>query len=289
MRLSASARVADGVLLLCTAIWGTTFVVVKAALADADAMTFLALRFSLGALVAALFARSALRHPMAWRGGALLGVLLFFGYALQTWGLELTTPSRSAFITGLSVALVPFAQLLIFRQRPSAWAMAGVAVAVAGLVLLTGVQLDGALPKGDLLTLGCAVVYAFHIALTGRYAPLAPPAALVTVQLLVTAALAAAAAPLGSVRLVPTAALAGAVLLTGVLASAVAITAQAWAQARTSPVHAALIFSLEPLFAAALSAALGLQPLATHEVLGGATLIAGVLLAELAPRASKDP
>lgn len=272
---------ADGVLLFITAIWGTTFVTVKDALEDADTLTFLALRFSLGALVAALLARGALRHRAAWRGGSILGVLLFGGYALQTWGLELTTPSRSAFITGLTVAFVPFAQLAVFRKRPPGAALLGVALAVPGLALLTGIEPGGGLPLGDALTLGCAIVYAFQIALTGKYAQQAPPTALVTVQLAVTAALAGALAPLGPLRLHPTPAFWGAVVLTGVVASAFAISLQAWAQARTTPVRAALLFSLEPLFAAGWSAALGREVLSGRELAGGALLVAAVLVGEL--------
>lgn len=272
---------ADGALLFITAVWGATFVTVKAALEDADTLTFLALRFSLGALVAGLLARGALRSRAAWRGGAVLGVLLFGGYALQTWGLELTSPSRSAFITGLTVAFVPFAQLAVFRQRPSAVALFGVAIAVGGLALLTGIESSGGLPVGDVLTLGCAVVYAFQIALTGKYAQQAPPTALVTVQLSVTALLAWALVPLGPMRLQPTPQFWGAVVLTGVVASAIAISLQAWAQARTSPVRAALIYSLEPVFAAGLSAALGRERLSSREVLGGAVIVVGVLIGEL--------
>ncbi len=272
---------ADGVLLACTALWGCTFVVVKAALADADALTFLALRFSLGAAVAAALARGALLSGVAWRGGALLGVLLFGGYALQTWGLEHTTPSRSAFITGLTVAFVPFAQLAVFRQRPPLASLVGIAVSVAGLALLTGVELTGGVPLGDALTLGCALVYAFQIALTGRYARQAPPTALVTVQLLVTAALSLALRPLGPMRLEPSAQLWGAVALTGVAASAFAISLQAWAQARTTPVRAALVFSLEPVFAAALAWGLGHEALAARELVGGVTIVLGVGLGEV--------
>lgn len=272
---------ADGALLFITAIWGATFVTVKSALAHADTLTFLALRFSLGAVAAALLARGALRDRAAWRGGAVLGVLLFGGYALQTWGLELTTPSRSAFITGLTVVFVPFAQLAIFRTRPPASALVGTGLAVVGLALLTGVEARGGLPPGDLLTLGCAVVYAFHIALTGKYARQAPATALVTVQLAVTAALAAIGVPFGPMRLSPTPGFWGAVVLTGVVASAIAISLQAWAQARTSPVRAALLFSLEPVFAAALSAALGHEVLSAREVAGGAVIVLGVLVGEL--------
>jgi drug/metabolite transporter (DMT)-like permease len=270
----------DAALFLITAVWGATFVTVKRALEDADTLTFLALRFSLGTLVAAVLARGALKDRAAWRGGAVLGMLLFAGYAFQTWGLERTTPSRSAFITGLTVVFVPFAQLLFFRKRPRVSSLVGVAVAIVGLALLTGVELREGLPAGDALTLGCAVVYAGHIALTGRYAAQTSPTALVTVQLGVTALLATLCLPWGPMRLEPTLAFWGAVVLTGVVASAIAISIQAWAQAKVSPVRAALIFALEPVFAAAFSR-LGGERLTARQVVGGVVIIVGVLISEL--------
>jgi drug/metabolite transporter (DMT)-like permease len=135
--------------------------------------------------------------------------------------------------------------------------------------------------------LGCAVAYGFHIALTGRLNKDLGPMAVVTVQLGVTALLSALALPFTTPRLNPTPALLGAVLLTGILASTIAIAIQVWAQARTSAVRAAVIYSLEPVFAVAYSIALGFGWPHRTELLGGAIVIAAVLLSELgsvAPR-----
>ena len=107
------ARRADAVLVSITAFWGVTFVVVKDAVALADPFTFLALRFSLGAVLLTFAAWRGIRGPALVRDGAGLGVLLFIGFAAQTSGLQFTTPSRSAFLTGLSVLLVPFLLSLI--------------------------------------------------------------------------------------------------------------------------------------------------------------------------------
>ncbi len=271
----------DAVLLLITAVWGCTFVTVKDALGDADPLTFLALRFSLGAAVAAALAGRRLFKPSVWRGGAVLGVLLFIGYAFQTSGLAHTSPSRSAFITGLAVVLVPFASIVLFRRAPPLPALAGAAAALLGLVQLTGVDFAGPTRLGDLLTLGCAVAYAFHIALTERYAATEHPVALVAVQLLVTAGLSALAIPFGAPRLNPTPALLAAVALTGVVASALAISLQVWAQARTSAVRAAVIFALEPVFAVALVALLGRERPGPRELAGGALIVLGVLISEV--------
>jgi drug/metabolite transporter (DMT)-like permease len=272
---------ADLVLLAITAIWGATFVTVKGGLTDADAFTFLTLRFALGAVVAAALAHRRLASSSVWRRGSILGVLLFGGYAFQTLGLEHTTPERSAFITGLTVAFVPFAGFLLFRKRPELVALAGSALALAGLFTLTGFDVRSVLPVGDLFTLGCAVVYAFHIVLTGHFSSGVSAIALVAVQLLVTALLSAVAMLFGVVRLNPTADLLVAVVLTGILASVLAISLQVWAQSRTSAVRAAVIFSLEPAFAVAYAAVLGQVTISRRELLGGAIMVLGVLVAEI--------
>ncbi len=275
------AATADLVLLGITALWGFTFVTVKDALRDADPFTFLALRFAVGALVAGLVARRALVSRSAWRAGALLGLFLFTGFSLQTFGLELTTPSRSAFLTGLTVILVPFVSTGLSRRLPPVSALAGAALAALGLWRLTGVTLDGPWPLGDVLTLGGTVAYAFHIAVTERVAGRDAPTALVAVQLGVTAVLCAASIPFAPHHFTSTPGLWSAVLLTGVFASALAISAQTWGQARTTAVRAALIFSLEPVFASAWSAFLGRERIGAAEFVGGGLILLGIVVSEV--------
>ncbi len=275
----------DAVLLTITAVWGITFVVVKDALDGADPMTFLALRFALGALVAGFAARKRLRASVPWRAGFTLGTLLFIGYAFQTFGLAYTTPSRSAFITGLCVILVPFVSTLLFRRWPPVLAVAGATIALIGTALLTDAQLSGPLPLGDVLTFGCAVAYAFHIALTEKFSSKSDPVSLVALQLAVVAVLSTCTLPLVERRFVPSANLFVAVAITGIIASAVAISLQTWAQTKTTAVRASVIFALEPVFAIAWSASLGREGLAGHEIFGGSLIILGVIVASAAPAA----
>lgn len=275
----------DAVLLVITAVWGITFVVVKDALDGADPMTFLALRFGLGALVAGVAARKALRTHVPWRGGLTLGALLFIGYVFQTFGLAYTTPSRSAFITGLCVILVPFVSTLLFRRWPPVLAVAGAIIALIGTAVLTDAQLSGPLPLGDLLTLGCAVAYAFHIALTEKFSSRSDPVALVALQLAVVAVLSTCTLPLVERRFVPSANLFVAVAITGIIASALAISLQTWAQTKTTAVRASVIFALEPVFAIAWGATLGREALSGHELFGGGLIILGVIVASAAPAA----
>ena len=269
-------------LLFCTAVWGVTFVVVKDSLAFADPFTFLALRFALGFLGCAVVARGALKDGAAWRGGAWLGLALFVGYALQTAGLVHTTPSRSAFITGLTVVLVPFIARLVLGRRPPLDAWVGAALATGGLWLLTGgAAAGGPTLLGDLLTLGCTVSFAFHIVLTEKFAGTAAPTALVATQVLAVAVGSAALLPLAGARLEPSPTLWWGIGVTGLVATSLAISLQTWAQARTPAVRAALLFALEPVFAAGLSVALGREVLGWLEVAGGGLIVLGVVAGEL--------
>jgi drug/metabolite transporter (DMT)-like permease len=278
------ARRADAVLVSITAFWGVTFVVVKDAVALADPFTFLALRFSLGAVLLTFAAWRGIRGTALVRAGAGLGVLLFIGFAAQTSGLQFTTPSRSAFLTGLSVLLVPFLSIAFHRRRPPPASLVGVALAVGGLwALAGGDSLRGphGLGKGDALTLLCALAFALHITLIERLARKHAPAPLVAVQLWTVAVLALLALCVLGPRLSATPALWSAVLITGVGGSAVALVLQAWAQARTTAVRAALVYALEPVFAAAYSVALGREQLGGRELLGGGLIVLGVLVSEL--------
>lgn len=271
---------ADALLLGITALWGATFVVVKDALELADGFSFLALRFGVGALALVPFIRRAHLTAGLWKSASWLGLLLFVGFAFQTFGLALTSPSRSAFITGLSVVLVPFGGLLVFKRRPDRFALMGVVLSLVGLALLTGgFSVEGG-GLGELLTLGCAIVFSLHIVFTGELSRRHPALPLVGVQLAVTSALSAACLPFVQTRVEWTAGLWGAVLVCGVLASALAIGVQTWAQARTTAVHAALIFALEPVFASALSVFLGREVLGARELLGGALIVFAVVAAE---------
>ncbi|MGA9522177.1 MAG: DMT family transporter [Myxococcaceae bacterium] len=286
MDTTAQGRLrADLALVAITALWGATFVVVKDALANADTFSFLAMRFGVGALVATVLAGRSLLAPGVLRYGALLSLFLFLGFALQTAGLHSTTESRSAFITGLAVILVPFVSVLFFRRWPQIPSLVGVSVAVLGLYVLTG-GLDGAAAGGetlvgDLLTLGCAVTFAFHIALTERFAPRVPPVALVAVQLWGVCLLSTACLPFVETHVTWTGDLIWAVLFCGIFASALAISVQTWAQARTTAVRAALIFSLEPVFASSLSVVLGREELGQRELVGGLLTVLAVVIAEV--------
>ncbi len=274
---------ADLWLVLVTVIWGSTFVVVKNELAAITPLAFVALRFAFAFATMAVVTRGSLARA-GWRhigAGALIGVFLFGGYALQTMGLRYTTASKAAFITGLCVVLAPILARLLLGHTPSLFAVLGVIMATVGLGLLC--LTDGlALSLGDLLVFGCAVSFALHIVAISRFAPKMDPVVLTTVQIgivaLAGAGIAAAVEPLSSP---PSLSTVGVAAFMGVVATAFAFTIQNRAQAITSPTHTALVLSLEPVFGALFAYLLANEVLGTRELVGCALILAGMIVAEV--------
>ena len=280
---------ADLLLAACALIWGATFVVVKNALSDTSVFVFLSLRFVLASALLALLYRRELRKLDAGglRAGAIIGLLMFGAFAFQTVGLTMTTPSKSAFITGFFVVLVPVF-LAAFGKRTSHWIWAGVFTAVAGLYFLT-VPASGfsELNMGDVLTMVCAVWCALHIIAIGHYAPRYSGGVLVFLQVVATALLSVSAVPLlarvgwEAPRAAWTPALIWAVLGTGVLATVVTFSAQVWAQRFTAPSHVALLLTLEPVFAGITSFVFVGERLGGRNLIGAGLILTGILVAEL--------
>jgi drug/metabolite transporter (DMT)-like permease len=277
---------ADASLVLVTLVWGTTFVVVKLAVETTDPTLFVGLRFAVGALaLAALYPRRLARAPRAtYLAGALLGLALLGGFVLQTFGLRLTTPARAGFVTGLSVVLVPLIDAAAFRRRLPGGARAGVLLSALGLLALsaplTAADLAGGDWRGDLLVLGCALAFALHIVGVGHYAGRHDAAAITTVQVGTVAALAGLAAWLAGAT-APSAGVWASIAYMGVVATALVFGLQNWAQIHTTSTHTALIFALEPVFAALFSALLYGEALTARAVVGGTLILAGMVLAEL--------
>jgi drug/metabolite transporter (DMT)-like permease len=281
-------------LVLVTLVWGVTFVQIKDALRDISPLLFNAVRMALaGAALALVFRKHLRMSAAALRTGIWMGTLLWMGYEFQTTGLVLTTPSKSAFLTGVSVVLVPVFLALIWRRHINRWTSLGVLVAFAGLYLLTvpnanSKSLLSGINRGDALTLGCAVAFAFQIIFMGRAMRAHAFEQIATLQACVAAVLMALTVPLlekphavWSPRVVL------AILVTGLLATAAAFTIQAWAQQFTPPTHTALIFVLEPVFAWGSSYLLLGERLGTRASLGALLIITGVLLSELKGSASQ--
>jgi drug/metabolite transporter (DMT)-like permease len=235
-------------LLAASFVFGATFVVVKSAIERIPPISFVAWRFLLGALVLSVFALP--RGRRMWGHGSLAGLALFCGYALQTVGLAQTSASNSALITGLYVVITPFLAAIFARRPPGWWSAAAAGLSFIGLVLLTDV--DGFhLEQGDLLTLGCAFSFATHIVILSRVARHHPVVPFTAVQLALTSALAFATSFLLEVPTAPDPSVWGALLMTGIGASAGCYVLQIWAQTVVGATTTAVVLAAEPAFAVA--------------------------------------
>ncbi|NWG14094.1 MAG: DMT family transporter [Acidobacteria bacterium] len=282
MGISKGLR-ADIALILITIIWGSSFTLVKKSLAQASPITFIALRFWIAtAVTIACMPRSLLNIPRDtfWRG-VTLSVLLLGGFVFQTLGLRGTTASRSAFITSMSVLLVPVLGYVLFGRRPRPQTLAGVMLATGGLGFLTLERLELAFSYGDLLTFLCAIVFALHILCLGRYLPMCDFRQLLILQMAGSAILCTLLLPLlESPFLAWDLTFTLYVAVVGVLSTGVAFYAQTWAQRFTTPNRTALIFSLEPFFAAVFAYVMLGDRLTVKEWVGGTLVIAGIVTAE---------
>ena len=268
-------------LVLVTAVWGVTFVQVKDAVAIYPLFAFLAVRFAIASATLAVPAARRMRGlgRSGVAGGAFLGLLLAAGYALQTAGLERTTVSSTGFITGMYVVLTPLIALALFRQRIGLVTWSGVALATLGLALLSGIHAGSA--AGDLLVLAAAAVYSLQIVLMELYAPRYDAFALTFVEMLTAfVAFAIVAAALGDLEVPRGATVWGALLVTGIFASALGFLVQTWAQRRTSATQTALAFSMEPVWAGIFGFALAGDRLGVLGWTGCAVILAGIVVAE---------
>jgi drug/metabolite transporter (DMT)-like permease len=268
-------------LILVTAIWGVTFVQVKDAVEIYPLFAFLAIRFVIASAVLAPFAATRLRgfDRRGLVAGTALGGLLALGYGLQTAGLSRTTVSSTGFITGLCVVLTPVIAYVLFRDRIPAAAWIGVAIATVGLALLTGI--DAGSPLGDALVLGGAAAYALQIVLLERYAPHYDPVAFTLVEMLAAClGFTAIALARGELTVPHGWTVWGALIVTGVFASALAFVIQTWAQKRTSATRTALAFSAEPVFAAFFGYVLAGDRLGALGWSGCALILVGIVISE---------
>ena len=280
---------AEALLVTVTFVWGSTFVIVKGALQDASPISFMAVRFTLaGALLFLALGRGPFDRK-AIVPGLVLGLVLFAGYLGQTWGLLYTTPSKSAFITGFSVILVP-AMLMLGGARMRPASVAGALVGLAGIYFLVVPSGLSSVNRGDVLTLFGAFSFAIHIILVGRYTKRISFRHLVPVQILAVGILALVALPVDRTRMLHwTWGLVGALIVTAVFATGFAFSVQNWAQQYTPPAHTALIFALEPVFAAISSWIVFGERLGHKALLGAFLVLCGMIVSELGGGTAPSP
>lgn len=273
---------ADLSLLLVTLVWGSTFVIVKWAIADLPPFPFLAIRFALAfiSLLPFLWFQKTKITKEAILKGLALGIFLFSGYAWQTVGLQYTSASNTGFITGLSVVLVPALVALTTRKIPRPNLILGILSATLGLAFLSlGDHFE--LNRGDLMVLICALSFALHIFLVGRYAHQANATVLASAQIFAVSLLSGIFSfilPQPVVHFSTNVWLG--LLATAIPATSIAFFVQTKMQQFTSPTHTALIFSMEPVFSAIFAFLLAGEVMTLKGLIGAALVLAGMLIAE---------
>jgi len=278
------AGLATAGLLAVTTVWGSTFFLIKDVLTTVPVLDFLAVRFLLAAAALALLAPRAVRALPAdqRRKGVLLGLVYGVAQILQTAGLEHTAASVSGFVTGMYVVFTPLFAAALLRQRVGVVTWAAVVASTAGLAVLS---LRGiAVGYGEALTLGSAALYAVHILALGLWSSPRYAVGLSVVQMAAIGALCTVAALPGGIVLPPDAGGWLALGYTALFAAAGALLVQTWAQAHLPATRAAVIMTMEPVFAAVFAVLFGGEQPTVRMVAGGALVLAAMYLVELAPR-----
>ena len=275
---------AEGALVGAALFYGVTFPLVHDALDDITPFAYLVGRFGIATLLLAPATIPALRargpeRRMLLRAGLTAGAILFGGYATQTIGLQYTSPSTSAFLTGLYVIITPVIESAISRRPPRPPVIVGIVVATIGLYLLTGADIH--LGRGEVLTLVCAVLFAWHIVYIGAYTHVLRPLPFGTMQIAAVGLLSVAPAAEQGVGSLSGLAV-FAVVFTGIACSAVALPLQLWGQQRIPATRAALILLSEPVFAGIAGYVNG-ERLSTGQLAGAAAILTGILISEFWP------
>jgi drug/metabolite transporter (DMT)-like permease len=287
---------ADLALVAVTLVWGSSFVVVKNVVAGSPPLAFVFFRFLLATLVCLLLSWRRPRTRGLLRDGTIIGGLLAAGMILQVLGQVETSASKAAFLTGLSVVLVPFAAFARTRRLPSLENGIGITLAAVGFLLLTLPQGGGPINRGDVLVFGCAIVFAFFIVEIALRAGRHDPSWLTVIQLTVVAVVAGIASAVfraagSAVELRPVVwegtFLRGVVYLATIGTVGTFLT-QTWAQRHMSATHAAIIFALEPVWAALLAAWLLGERLPRTGLWGGVLVLAGIVVSELRLRSRRN-
>ena len=285
-----SRLAASGALLLATAAWGSTFVVTKSSLGELAPSTFLLWRFGVAALVLGLVSGRRVRALSSTdRLRALvLGGFLGGGFLLQTTGLQDTSAGLSGFLTGSSVVMVPVVASVTSSSRVTRQGWLAVALSAVGLVLLTSGP-GASLSTGALLTLAGAAGFAGHITALSAWATPSNALGVTTVSVVVAAVLCGAWSVLAGRLATPsTSGEWAAVLWVALVATCLGLAVQAWAQGALTATSAAVIMTMEPVFAAALAVAVAGEVLAPWAWVGGLLVVVAMGTAEIGARACCD-
>lgn len=272
-------------LLFVTLVWGSTFALVKSALDCMGPFYFLSVRFSLASIIMLfIFRKSFLTHKIK-PGYILVGIFLFLGYVFQTIGLKYTTASNAAFITGLSVVIVPFLEIIFMRRRLPLTSILGAISSAVGLWFLTGLH-SFSMNYGDLLVLICALCFASQIITVGICAPNSDTGVISTTQVIIVAILSWFSIPIFRERInlnISTTAI-WAIVITAIFATALAFYIQALAQKVINPTTIALIFATEPVFGGLFGYFILKEVLTPSALFGAGLILLGMFVTQIPER-----
>ncbi|ARJ21334.1 EamA family transporter [Bacillus mycoides] len=287
-------------LLFVSFIWGATFVVVQNAMSFVGPFTFNGIRFLFAGIillfVQMIFSQKTSKQDIKQSSlaGLIVGFFLCVGYLLQTFGLLYTTSSKAGFLTGLSIVMVPILSFIFLKQRATIFIVLGIAVATAGLYLLTAGD-SFQLNIGDILVLGCAVAFAAHILVNGFFSKKISPLLLSTSQVLAVGIFSSICAflfedwgKLFSVSLWTNQSFLFALFLTSLFATSIAFFIQTSAQKHTSPTRVAIIFAMEPVFAALTGVLVANEQLSISAIMGCLCIFLGMVFVELPSKTKKE-
>jgi drug/metabolite transporter (DMT)-like permease len=288
----------EGALLFNTLIWGSTFALIKIAFNDVSPLLFLGLRFSLAALIFLPFVYAALKktNKQTLIAGSVLGLFYFAGFTTQSLGLNLTTATKSGFITGTFVVFIPILQLIIEKRKPKWFNMLSVLLVLVGLILLSSKgesaldfikQLGSDFNLGDLLTLLCAILFAFQVVYVDVFTKKYDYLPMVFVQLLITGlggfilSYFFSFTYLETVKLALNINVVTAILYTAIFASLIATVIQLKFQKSVSPTKAGIIFSIEPIFSAIFAYFLLSEKISNFGLVGCVLIFIGLIVSEV--------
>ncbi len=279
----SSSTIALIALVGITAVWGYTFLAVQSAIARMPVMDFMAWRFAVASIVMIALRPTCLRNVtrLELLRGIGLGMVMGLGYIAQTYGLLYASAAVSGFITGMFVVLTPVMSWIILRRKTDRNTWLVVALATVGVALLS---LHGwSVGIGELLTLGCAIFFAVHIVGLGEWSPLYDPYTFSLLQIATVAVISLVAAAPDGIVMPPDIEVWGVIGITAILATALAFIVQTWAQSLVSATRAAIVMTMEPVFAGFFAVVLGGNQLTLRILLGAACILAAMLIINLGP------
>ncbi|PIC64170.1 EamA family transporter [Sporosarcina sp. P13] len=276
-------------LLITAIIWGSGFVMSATALGHYSPYQILAVRFMIGAVLLGIVFNKRLRQvdkSVLWKG-SLLGLMLYTAFALQTVGLQFTTPSKNAFLTGVNVVIVPFIAFMIYKRKLDTYELFGAVLALVGVAVLS-LQWSSSVNVGDVLTVGCAVMFAFHIFYTAKFVRTEDAVLLTLLQMAVAAVIGCMAVILlGETSFSMNLTGISSLLYLAVFSTTIAFLMQTVGQKYVSETKAAIILSTESVWGMAFSIALAYEVLTFRMFVGAVLIFTAIVLSETKPRLFK--